>query len=515
MEKIDVAGQVIGGKVANILLREKAGKKIELGDLLVVEESDGSYIILQVYDLSYGSQIPQSMRELAAGYKLEGQGSSLEFLDPHLRNYVMASIRGVARVTKKGVKIPKILPDFFSDVRIINKTDLKFLSKPDNPIFLGKVRSGSKILDLDVFLDGLNMFTHHVLVPATTGRGKSNLVKVMLWSAIGNSSFGLLVLDAHDEYYGRGKELGLKNHPEAKDNILFYSPNPSPGTNSLIVNLKAMKPWHFDGIIKFTDAQNDAVQLYYDEYRNEWLEKIIQGTTLEVGNINPRTIAVIQRKLKANLGVYFDEERGFVCKNKSFSNTIGETTIPNIIKGMESGKKVIVDTSRLSDKAELLIGSIIGHEILFRYQEYKGTGELERRPVVSIIIEEAPRVLSFEALKDTGENIYDTIAREGRKFKIGLFAITQLTSVIPTTVLANLNTKIILGNEMASERNAIISSAPQDLSNDDRTIASLDKGEAIVSSIFTNFAVPIQIPLFEDLIPQSNKTKMQKRKFVG
>jgi hypothetical protein len=57
---------------------------------------------------------------------------------------------------------------------------------------------------------------------------------------------------------------------------------------------------------------------------------------------------------------------------------------------------------------------------------------------------------------------------------------------------------------MSSERKAIISSSPQDLSNDNRTIASLDKGEAIVSSIFTNFAVPVQIPLFEEFVKSYN-----------
>ena len=48
-----------------------------------------------------------------------------------------------------------------------------------------------------------------------------------------------------------------------------------------------------------------------------------------------------------------------------------------------------------------------------------------------------------------------------------------------------MNTKIILGIEMGAERNAVIESSAQDLSDDSRTIASLDKGEAIVTSIFT------------------------------
>lgn len=145
-------------------------------------------------------------------------------------------------------------------------------------------------------------------------------------------------------------------------------------------------------------------------------------------------------------------------------------------------------------EAEILVGSIIAGAIFRRYQRYKAENRLRRKPVIGIIIEEAPRVLGKEVIENQGHNIYSTIAREGRKFNIGLVAITQLVSLIPRTILANMNTKIILGNEMAQERAEIIASASQDLSDDNRTIASLDKGEAIVSSIFTKFAVPVKIP---------------------
>ena len=99
------------------------------------------------------------------------------------------------------------------------------------------------------------------------------------------------------------------------------------------------------------------------------------------------------------------------------------------------------------------------------------------------------------------------MAREGRKFKVGLVAITQMPSLIPKEILANINTKIILGLEMASERQAIIDAAPHDLSDDSRTIASLDKGEAIVSSIFTRFPLPLAIPLFKEMIETRRERK--------
>ena len=134
----------------------------------------------------------------------------------------------------------------------------------------------------------------------------------------------------------------------------------------------------------------------------------------------------------------------------------------------------------------------------------KPEGKLSQIAPVSIVIEEAPRVLSAEAMEQSS-NIYSTIAREGRKFKVGLVAITQLTSVIPQMILTNMNTKIILGNEMVAERHAVMESSAQDLSDEDRTIASLDKGEAIVSSIFTKFAVPIYTPLFETIVADAKK----------
>ena len=58
---------------------------------------------------------------------------------------------------------------------------------------------------------------------------------------------------------------------------------------------------------------------------------------------------------------------------------------------------------------------------------------------------------------------------------------------------------------MSAERRSIIDCAAQDLSEEDKTIGSLDKGEAIVSSVFTKFAIPIYTPLFEDIARRESK----------
>ena len=70
-------------------------------------------------------------------------------------------------------------------------------------------------------------------------RGKSVLLKNMLWDVMDKDYCGILVLDPHDEYYGRN-ELGLKDHPS--NNLNYYtSNNPPPGCKSLKINIKIIK----------------------------------------------------------------------------------------------------------------------------------------------------------------------------------------------------------------------------------------------------------------------------------
>ena len=153
---------------------------------------------------------------------------------------------------------------------MITDDDLVFLTKPDNSVFVGNVRSGSKILDVEVNLDGIDVFTHHILIPATTGRGKSNLLKVLLWNIINKDYCGILVLDPHDEYYGRHKK-GLKDHPDAKENIIYYSPRPLPGCVTLVFDFKSIKPWHFKGVVEFSPAQYQGMSVAFNTYGNDWL----------------------------------------------------------------------------------------------------------------------------------------------------------------------------------------------------------------------------------------------------
>ena len=339
------------------------------------------------------------------------------------------------------------------------------------------------------------------MITGTTGKGKSVLMSNILWDLSGKA--GMLVLDPHDEYYGRNI-IGLKDHPSGKT-VYYTSRNPPKGAISLKINLSVLRPVHF-GCLDFSDAQEQAMNAYYKEYGNKWIEAVILEKPVKVNFIDA-TINVLKRRLMYLLDLDFSDSQLF-C-NGVFDIASGLSTVKSICEDLENSKTVIIDTSNFSGQIELLIGSLIATEVFNKHKHYKMQGLLNEKPVISIVLEEAPRVLGKEVL-EKGSNIFSSIAREGRKFRTGLIAITQLPSLIPREILANMNTKIILGTEMMNERQAIIESASQDLSSDSRNIAALDKGECIVSSNFAKFAIPVKIPLFKDYVKDVKKDSSPK-----
>jgi len=507
-------GSFVSGSFVKLILRQKSDADFELGQLFVAGNDKNNYSIFQIKDLYYGSQIPDSALELMAGYGLEREKSDLKIYEPELRNYVLAHSRELISVNKNletqkyELSIPKKLPKFFSDIYELEESHLEFFQEEqiETPLNLGKVRSGSKIIDVEVKVNAVEVLKHHILIPAATGRGKSNLVKTILYDLMDNDKCGKLVFDPHNEYYGSLTQKGLRDHPKSNEFLEYYTIRDIAGHRDLRFNIRLINPGHVLGSISLTDAQTQAIVVFYRRFRNNWIQEIFNEYTEERRNqlgVNPQTIEVLRRKLGLLLHIFLDDD-GNIIENGIYSLDGYEQITHDIINSLSEGKTIIIDTSLFEGAEEIFIASIIVESIFEEYRRLKFRDQLQNKPVISIVIEEAPRVIGRKVLESI-DNVFGKIAREGRKFQIGLIAITQLPSIIDREILANMNTKIILGNEMGPERRALIDSAAQDLSDDLQTIGSLDKGEAIVTSTFTKFAVPISIPLFEDFIAEYDK----------
>lgn len=477
-----IIGEVIAGSFEGIVAREKAGSNVEVGELLVTLGEPS--LIVQVTGISYASQLSQQNRELIAGLRLEDE-AELNFFDRSLRTYNVLDLKLLAEIASDSVRVAKRLPVMFSELRRITEDDLRQVVS-EGDLFAGSVRSGSRVLETPLRLDSAAVLSHHVLIAAQTGKGKSNLTKCLLADSLENRSFGLLVLDPHDEYFGRKGE-GLKD--ARSSNLIYYSGQDHPQALPLRFRIDELKPRHFDGVANFSQAQHEAIASFRRRYRDRWIEELLRA---DDDSFHEATLQVLKRRFSNLLSLAPDGTPSGIFVHEGSSLT-------HILESLEEGKTVVIDTSLFAGSHELLIGSIITSELFSRYRSYKRRGIV--KPHVSIVIEEAPRVLG-KAVLAHGSNAFDQVAREGRKFGIGLVAITQVPSLIQREILANMNTKIILGLEMALERNAVIESAAQDISDLSSAIASLEKGEAIITSSFVRFPMPVKMPLFSSLIPE-------------
>lgn len=501
-----VIGKVVAANNDFVVIKKQSDARAELGMLLYILIGK-DIAIYQVYEMEQGSQMQQREREYMAEM-LNQEG--VEIKDRALRSYVLIKAKPLVLISNGELRHVKSIPEMYANVYELSDEIAANLLAYDHGISIGVLRSGSHKLQVEVKIDAIKLINHHIFIGATTGRGKSNLLKVMVLQLLKYAELGMVIFDPHDEYIGRGGEKGLKD-VNSKD-IVYFSSQPLisyPYFHTLIFDIRSLKPSHFMSVFDYSEAQQQALYLLWKFAKEEWVDKLLnmqeQDETwnflVKKGNVDSRTLEVLKRKVMVaiNAGFKIIDKEIRVEYQGVFRKGQGEVTLEGMLRMIEEGKKVIVDTSSLSYTEELLVSGLIVEELLRRYKAYKKSGKLKEKAKVAIVLEEAPRVLGKEALKKEG-NIFGTVAREGRKFNLGLIAITQLPSLIPGEILANMNTKIILGMEMNSEREAIIASSPHDLSKDSKVIASLEKGEAIITSIFTGFPIPVMVYKFEDLL---------------
>ena len=133
-----------------------------------------------------------------------------------------------------------------------------------------------------------------------------------------------------------------------------------------------------------------------------------------------------------------------------------------------------------SEAADLAIGVILNliFEVSLR-SEYGGPGIGRPSPVL-IVLEEAHRYLGDDASKLTRESA-NRIAREGRKYGVGILMVTQRPTELPKTALAQCGTLIALRLSSSDDQSTIRSALPDTVAGLAAVLPSLRTGEAVIS----------------------------------
>jgi DNA helicase HerA-like ATPase len=215
-----------------------------------------------------------------------------------------------------------------------------------------------------------------------------------------------------------------------------------------------------------------------------------------IRNSMPGPVRVIQRHIE-----------NVVKGNAPFFRPSG-SSIPEIMEHLGKNRVVLIDIPDMGERSELFVLSIITRKIMEQQRHAsRQHGVDERREAgrqVLITIEEAQRVLASGGYST---QVFRECAMEGRKFGVGLCVITQQPKNVDPKVLAQINTFVVMGLGDRGDREIIMGSAKQDLSKMEIEIQTLDRGEAIISTIGIPFPVSTRIHRYEDYIATLNAEK--------
>jgi DNA helicase HerA-like ATPase len=421
---------------------------------------------------------------------------------------------------------PRTIPSKFSLVEDPDAGDFRFLTEQMGEIEVGLMRSGQDVLhDVAVRIPS-RVLPQHMGVFATTGMGKSNFMKTFCASCMKEQKFGLLIVDPHGEYVSGGRSSigeptkGLVHYTAGREGLAIFTirleaDRKKYGMNRLAIEYDDFRIGDLSILYDLSAAQQEIVEAFSGVGGAEVIgffrtidPEIFPIRDPAAAGINEGSLAwKIRNSMGGPVRVIKGHIENIVNGNKVFFKSQG-SSIPEIIKNLHENRVVLIDIPDMSERSELFVLSIITRRIMERHRsEARGFGIDERQESshqVLITIEEAQRVL---ASGGSSTQVFRECAMEGRKFGVGLCVITQQPKNVDPKVLAQINTFVVMALGDRGDREIIMGSAKQDLSKMEIEIQTLDRGEAIISTIGIPFPVSTRIHRFEDYITYLNRER--------
>lgn len=356
------------------------------------------------------------------------------------------------------------------------------------------------------------------LVLAQSGFGKTNFVKVLAYHLCKDNSFGKLIFDLNGEYVTRSKDTyGLAdiNEPKIRESLVVFTDRKLPPeyddrfTHGGDVTLNTHRHMTVGDILNFAAGFSEVMKsflLYLDD----------EGVEDFIGNINAyvadpvelhkkypdfwastekkeeasarKTIAAIRKRI----GHLIESGKGI---HRSTSSLVEQTMV-----ALKQGKTVIVDLS-LKDSSDAGIISTILVRKLFEENKKNYTGNEQEKVIETVIfVEEAQNVLSEEFVRSNA-NPFVRLAKEGRKFSLGLVAVTQRPSAIAEEVRTQAENFFAFHMGNTDDIKSLIRSNI----NYDGVISSFLQRETIKGNLYMvtssqSFAVPVRVFEFEKMV---------------
>lgn len=522
----DALGCVISVDTAAVILRVDdldRLKRLQVNRLVVLQSSKaGQHLIGVVVKIT---RKPED-RAIAAGLPIDGD----ETAEPNENNLVRVTLIGTlldkvgenTNVFRRTLEtVPEIEANCFSLEGAVLTSFMQVISNVeiDGP----KLSLGTFTLDDDAmaYLNGNKLFQRHALIVGSTGSGKSWTTARLLDQIAALPQANTVLFDIHGEYrtlkgdafqhlkiagpadidHQRGIDEGVLHLPywllgyEALvamfvDRSDQNAPNQSMVMTRAIIEAKRAtlgSPEHREILDNFTIDSPvpfaiDTVLANLSDLNTQMVAGAKANTEKQgdyYGKLS-RLIARLEAK-RADRRLAFLFQAPPPCMEMAWLEKMVHRLIAG--RGAQEDNKggiKIVDFSEVPSDVLPLMVSLMA-QILFTTAIW--TKSSQRHPI-AILCDEAHLYIPERAQADSGESvaveIFERIAKEGRKYGIGLVVISQRPSEVNRTVLSQCNNVIAMRLTNGDDQNVIKRLLPDSLGSFGELLPVLDVGEALV-----------------------------------
>ncbi|WP_297981884.1 ATP-binding protein [uncultured Methanobrevibacter sp.] len=376
------------------------------------------------------------------------------------------------------LKIPRTpappgTPIYIADSDILDK-----IFEVNNALEIGHLINQE---DVAVGVDINKMVSRHLAILAMTGAGKSNTVSVIIDGLLKYDGC-MLIFDMHSEYVDAEFTNG---------NVNVIEP---------IINPQHME---FTEMKKLASIPSNAPlqERYFRRAFNEAKKLVEEGTAPSSDFIEV---------LRTILSAWYDDEDNDSSTRKTIMDVLNKiedlsikydrllnTNVGDILAKLKPGMANVLDLGQVDENtAEVLVAHILRKSLRSRKDYVRNKNMNALSFPVFFIVEEA-HILAPQNRSPDSKYWITRIAREGRKFGLGLCLVSQSPKSVDAETLSQANNMIILRLVEPKDQKHV-QTASENLSEDlVKQLPSLNIGEALVLGLMTKVPTLVKINEFK------------------
>ena len=369
--------------------------------------------------------------------------------------------------------------------------------------------------DVAAILDGNRFFQRHACIVGSTGSGKSYTVAGVLEKADKLPYANMVVFDLHGEYNelsyadqikicdepgGLHIPLWFFNYEEIHSLFVESSEGTSTNQRAAVIDYILQKKKEYIAS-NMSDISTHIVTAdtpvpFSAKSLMEYLEEqnILEVETGEVyksgdNKGQPKTkhgqyydkLTNMITRLRTKMD---DKKYGFVFNESDTTDADYINKFAERIMGNKQYRIKVIDLSEVpSDMLSIVIGIVT--RIIYDIQFWMTPQKDEVRHPLVIVCDEAHIYMSndmskMKAVEKKSLEIFEKIAKEGRKYGIGLLIVSQRPAELNTTILSQCNNIVSLKVTNDRDKSAVAAMLTDSLVGIVEMLPNLDVGECIV-----------------------------------